>query len=563
MNRAALLSAILLVFAGCSRRPDRTAGDEVSVRFTRCGAVVDGHGQAVDHVAVRQGTAEQGVRLDHLSPSRVLLSFDWTPKLAYGFLVKTKAGETVERNAVAPVSPGPEVISTLRLEDIVSTGGASMGGTADTELRFSPDGKQLAVGSYLGYLRLVDVLTGAVLHEKRICEGLIKCLCFSRDGKILFIGEQSPDAFVYAMDVETKKIKWRFRLADDLETYARKEEDRFGLFKLPGVYRMRIAEDGDVIVAGLHSWPKETGGKTVHVNRSRLYRLDPATGKPRWRFPKEGVLPANIVWFDADAAGRRVVLAVEKSSAEEIESPLTPDSIHFINGQTGEVIGRFTPQPMTPHFKRVLLWRSAGLSRDGRHASLGCFDGRAFFFEFPETPGEVKPTWTKDLGTPVVVSGVPLSAPVSYSYIWAETVYFVVTGTVIPQGSRSASQAVPSPHPNTNSVFALDFAGNLKWKWHTDGAAQAMSSTPDGRYVTITTADNWLTQATDTFGFALFDTRRPGGGLEKLVYEFRTAGPVFAESDISADGRFIAVAETPKELPDKTIAGAYRVHIVQ
>ncbi|NOZ23949.1 MAG: WD40 repeat domain-containing protein [Planctomycetes bacterium] len=563
MNRAALLCTLLLASGGCSRRVGCPTPDGVTVRFTRCGAVADAHGRPVGRVSVRQGETEQSVRMDRLSPSRVLLSFGWTPKARYRFFVKLKDGAGRERDAAAPISPGPEVIASVALENIVSVSAASMGGAADTEVRFSPDGKTLAIGSYLGYLRLVDVLSGAILYEKKISEGLVKQLAFSRDGKTLFIGEQSPDAFVYAMDVETKKTKWRFRLADDLETCARKEDDRFGIYKLPGVYRMCIAEDGDVIVAGVHSWSKEIAGKTVSLNRSRLYRLDPTTGKPKWRFPKPQVLPASIVWFDADDSGKHVVLAIEKSSTERVESPWTPDSIYFVDGDAGKAIGRFTPEPLLPHFKRVLLWRSAGLSRDGRHASLGCLDGRAFFFDFPETSGDVKPIWAKDLGTPIVVSGVPLSAPVSYSYVWGDTVYFVVTGTVIPQGSRSASQKVPSPHPNTNSIFAFDLAGDLKWKWHTEGAAQAMSATPGGRYVLITTADNWLTQATDTFGFALFDTHRAGGGLEKLIYEFRTAGPVFPESDISSDGRFIAVAETPKELPDKTIAGAYRVHIVQ
>jgi len=563
MNR--LLFCLLPAAAclvGCGRGTSTVTDRAVAVRFTRCGAVADGGSRAIESVAVAKAGVPVQAAAQRLGAGRILLSFDWQPKEEFRFTVEGKDVGRVDIPAIAPVNPAAETIATVPLENIIAEGG-SMGGAADTEVRFSPDGKTLAIGSFLGYLRLVDVPTGKILHEQKLAEGLIKQLVFSRDGKTLFIGEQSPDAFVYAMDLGTRRVKWRFRLADDLETSARKRDDRFGIFWLPGAYRLMEVADGDLLVTGIHSWTKDIGGKPTRVNRSRLYRLDPRTGQPGWRFPKEKPLPVNIIWFDASSDGKHIVVAVESSSEENVSSPITPGAVYFLDGTTGELIGRFAPAPLRPHFEQVLIWRSAAISADGRLAGFGCLDGRAFLFDFPKAAKDVKPRWRKDLGTPIVVSGVPLSAPVSYSFVKTDRVYFVVTGTVIPQGARSAAQRVPSPHPNTNSLFALDFAGDLKWKWHTAGAAQALACSADGRYLMITTGENWLTHATDTFGFALFDTRRPGSGIDRLIYEYRTEGPVFPECDISRDGRFIAITEVPKALSDKTTVGTYKVHIVQ
>ena len=54
--------------------------------------------------------------------------------------------------------------------------------------------------------------------EKKLSEGMVKQLLWSADGTILYVGEQSPDALVLALDSTTLEQKWSRRLAEDLES---------------------------------------------------------------------------------------------------------------------------------------------------------------------------------------------------------------------------------------------------------------------------------------------------------------------------------------------------------
>ena len=66
-----------------------------------------------------------------------------------------------------------------------------------------------------------------------------------------------------------------------------------------------------------------------------------------------------------------------------------------------------------------------------------------------------------------------------------------------------------------------------------------------------------------TASLSLISQRR-GGGLSKYLYTYRTEGQLpYDTINISADGRFIALIETPIALPDETVRGGNRVHIIR
>lgn len=53
-------------------------------------------------------------------------------------------------------------------------------------MRFSPDGNTLALGMTTGFVYAVDMRSGAMAFERKLHEGRVWDLCFSRDGQELF-----------------------------------------------------------------------------------------------------------------------------------------------------------------------------------------------------------------------------------------------------------------------------------------------------------------------------------------------------------------------------------------
>ena len=65
-------------------------------------------------------------------------------------------------------------------------------------------------------------------------------------------------------------------------------------------------------------------------------------------------------------------------------------------------------------------------------------------------------------------------------------------------------------------------------------------------------------------GISVFNLTAEGGGLSKYLYTYRTEGQLpYDTIDISADGRFIALIEAPITMPDETVRGGNRVHIIR
>ena len=65
-------------------------------------------------------------------------------------------------------------------------------------------------------------------------------------------------------------------------------------------------------------------------------------------------------------------------------------------------------------------------------------------------------------------------------------------------------------------------------------------------------------------GVSVFDLTAKGGGLSKYLYTYRTEGQLpYDTISISADGRFIALIEMPIVMPDETVRGGNRVHIIR
>lgn len=445
-------------------------------------------------------------------------------------------GETVE-GVVAPANPECAPLYTVELEDMSRL--AAMSAPAPgAALAFAPDGR-LAVGSDAGSLRVLSP-TGEELVRTSIAEGAVKRVAWSPSGDTLYVGEQSPDAELRALDPGSLETRWSIRLADELETSALPPaDDVYGLYSLPGVFSIHVLEGGDLLVAAAHGWTDGT-----RKNRARIYRFAP-DGSPRGAWPASG--PADAVLLHPAVSKDRVLVGVSRSADGPAPIDLPIGGVIALNLATLSPAWQSTFAPLEPYFKGVFLWEASGISQTMGLAGLG--DGRAVLFG-PD--GVVTHTLTP--GVPVLSQGVPIATGVGFGTVVDDTAYFLTTSTNIPWGSADPMARPPAAHPAQNTVHAVGADGVTRWSWQTEHAVQGVVPSPDGAELLLAAAERASDTRTDLYG-ALILNRATG----KLVTTCPTEGPAYFRPAWGADGR-IAVSEAPYLL-DGAVRGAYRVTV--
>ena len=85
-----------------------------------------------------------------------------------------------------------------------------------------------------------------------------------------------------------------------------------------------------------------------------------------------------------------------------------------------------------------------------------------------------------------------------------------------------------------------------------------------GRYAVISVSKRGQNAEEQLHGVSVFDLTAEGGGLSKYLYTYRTEGQLpYDTIDISANGQLIALIEIPITMPDETVRGRNRVHIIR
>ncbi len=452
----------------------------------------------------------------------------------------------------------PHVIRKIKLEDVSLK--VKGGEKPDTFVRFSPDGQLVAIGTFFGYMKIVEVYTGRVLWDIKVAEGMVKKIDFSPDGRRVYFGEQSVDGFIYAADTETGNILWKFRLADDLKTSAPPgKKDIYEIYTLPGCYRLKVLNNGDILVLGIHSW----GSTKKIVDRTRLsrvYRLSPE-GEIRWAFPKKSPMPMSLIYFDTDPEGKSVaVLADSTGENTPKEFKYKKGSLIVLDGRTGRMRSDYKFEPIKP-FKKVSFWHSVSVGVNGKLASIGMSDGRTFLFDLYK----VSPKRIFTFGAPIMISNVPVSASASYTHFASDgTAYFQTGNSSIANASRKMffSAAPPGPHPFANTINAVDTSGKIKWRYRSGHNYQNFWSSKNGRWLLTCVRRGSQKNGSDA-GAMLFDTQRSGGGTSKFVYFYQIEGMVFFHADIASDGSAFAIAEIPYKDKSGRLVGTYQVHVVR
>ncbi len=533
--------------------PISTVMAELNVIWVRSGVVLESGSNGKLNTKI-EVTNQQDSTLFNEVPSlkidekRVLLQFSWHPNQAYRIRIEKSIIE-----ATSPLKPVSYLIQTIELDGLLSLMENLRQPAKPTSIAFGyGNGTQkLAVATDRGHIAILQPMTGKTVWKTRISEGYIRHIAFSPDSSLLYIGEQATDGFIYCYELTgaNPNLRWKYRTADDIETSTPTNPDSvYAWVSYPGQSCMRTLPNGDLLVAGVHAWTQNE----VPQKRSLLYRFDAKTGDVKWKWPDTGATHKIFRWFDVSADGKTFALVTDESGKGN-------GIISVFDVETGTEKWSTDIKPLTPFFEGVTFWRGVSMSADGKYVNVTTDDGRAFIFDV----NRPEPIWKQNLASPLEVSGVPIIATTGTIGATNATALFVTGDTYIPYHLQKGSQRPSTMHPNGMTVFAYSWGGEKVWQWKLENMPQGLRIDSDGRYAALAVSKRSKNPNESLHGVSVFDLTAEGNGLVKYLYTYRTEGQLpYDTLAISADGSLIAIVEMPIVMPDETLRGKNRVHVL-
>ena len=530
-------------------------GDDIT--FTRQGVVIETRNNPSIHIQAQvQSDADMvPVKVLPIDGDRLFLQFTWQPATSYDVRIDSL---NLEGRHVSPLKPSAYPVRMIELDSLLSLLANLKRPAVPTTVAFSPYGSQLAVATDAGHLAIVNPLTGENIWSTRISEGYAKHATFSPDGTHFYIGEQSAEGLIYAYKLSGDKptLLWKYRTADDIDTsHPANPDDVYGWVQYPGPYRMAVTDAGDLLASANHAWTED--GK--NLKKAQFYRFDGITGEVKWKWPSDQAVPMIIKWFDYSQDGKTIAVVCD-GGVTGGSSRHKSGTLYVIDGETGADRWSYTFDSLKPYYEAVTFWRSVGISPDGSWINVSTDDGRVFIFNATHTDEH----WKTDLTTPLKVSDVPITATTGTIGATNEFALFVTGDTYIPYHLKKGAQQPPSAHPNGMTFFAYSWLGAKIWQWKLDNMPQALRIDAAGKYAVVSQSKYDRSSFQQLHGVSVFNLQEEGSGLDKYLFTYRTEGKLpYDTVDISTDGRLIAVVETPIIMPDETVRGKNRVHILQ
>lgn len=559
MKRIQFVSLLCLLMA----LPLTVVIADMNITWVRTGVVLETEGKDVNpkiNVAtVVDGTAQvlaETPTTQQLDATRVLLQFTWQPNRRYQF----RSGDSVT-TATAPLKPEPYLIRTLELDELLSLMENLRQPAKPTDLALGHGNTpKLAVATDSGHLAVLQPLTGDIHWKTRISEGYVRRMAFSRDNTLLYIGEQAADGFIYCYDLTTDKptLRWKYRTADDIGTSTPSNPDSvYAWVSYPGPSCMRTLANGDLLVASVHSWTEDN----TPLKKSQLYRFDSETGEVIWKWTRETAVLKVIRWFDISTDGKTLALLTD--SGHNLQGSAANESrngrLTVLNTGDGTEKWHVDIEPLREYFSQVTFWRGVSMSPDGRFINVTTDDGRAFIFDV----NKPEPIWQENLTTPLEVSGIPITATAGTIGATDAAAVFVTGDTYVPYHLRKGAQKPSAVHPNGMTLFAYSWGGEKIWQWKLENMPQGLRIDTMDRYAVLSVSKRTQDPNESLHGVSVFDLTAEGNGLAKYLYTYRTEGQLpYDTLAISADGTLITLVEVPITMPDETIRGKNRVHVL-
>ena len=498
--------------------------------------------------------------IQRLDAKRVLLQFAWQPNQNYQF--RSNGSETT---VTSPLKPEPYLIRTIKLDGLLSLMENLRQPAKPSAVALghgnAPNTERLAVATDNGHLAILQPITGETLWKTRISEGYVRQISFSLDNTVLYVGEQAADGFIYCYDLtsDTPTLRWKYRTADDIETSTPSDPGSvYAWVSYPGQTCMQTLMNGDLLVAGVHSW---TDNNIPH-KKSQLYRFDSETGKVIWKWPHDSTTSRIIRWFEVSAAGETLALVTDAGhnlQGATDENGAGNGTLVVINAGDGTEKWNIDFEPLTPYFAHVTFWRGVSVSPDGKFINITTDDGRAFIFD-ANTP---EPIWSENLTTPLEVSGIPIVATAGTIGATDAAALFVTGDTYIPYHLRKGTQRPSASHPNGMTLFAYSWTGEKIWQWQLENMPQGLRIDVQDRYALLSVSKRAQDPNESLHGVSVFDLTAAGSGLSKYLYTYRTEGQLpYDTLAMSVDGGLIVVVEVPITMPDETVRGKNRVHVL-
>ena len=427
---------------------------------------------------------------------------------------------------------------------------AAVGAEANTDVVFSPDEKKLAIGTHLGEVLVVDAFDGSVLARKSFSEGMIKWVRWSNDGQTIYAAEQSPDGFLLALDSSDLSRRWTLRLADYVKSSPLPAgEDVYGVYSLPAAYGLEVLNDGALLVAASHSWgPFGTGRQ----NLSQLFRISDG-GDILARWPAE---PADVIMkhFRFDESQDTVGVVMSRSADGEQQSTVPDSGIQLLSLPDLQPQAHMAVSPLAPYFNSADIWAAFDL---GSSVFMGLVDGRVISFD---QLGEQK--WAIEPSTPLQAGDVPIHSSIGWGRWLGEQAVFTTSVTYIPFGANVPDMQPPMPHPQANSLIAVDSNGQQLWAWQSAPIVQGLSVRQDQREILVGGGRRQGDDRKDAFGGYLIDPDPSLSHSQRLRAHCATESPVFFRHALASDGR-LALIEIPTKSADERIWGQYRLTVMR
>lgn len=401
-------------------------------------------------------------------------------------------------------------------------------------------GELLPVKSDGGWL--VGTANGELMHLSKegkelwshsVGSGLIRAIAVSRDEKTVYAGEKSPDGYLYAINVKTGDVRWKYRAYDLIGGEPDIRAD-------PQPIRISTDHEGNVY-AVFYRFTVNEAGERHYVSRVVSFTAD---GDIRWKYPKDENMDGWVNWGDVSDSAHRFAFGTanyDKSKTVKLEYN---KNIYVLDDRDGTLVHGETI-PMADHFTSVTMRNGPSYSEDGRYLTAMTSDGRGFLFD---SDGNL--LWQRTVADAKEINGAWYFAAGRDAMILPEGVLFATINTF---GRDNWQLAAPVIHPASNSIYLFGLDGTYRFKYQAPGEIEGVSAA--NGIAALAVGRNVRNHDYHAHG-AAFISLADG---KELRY-FHTAGPLQAIA-ISADGKTAAGIEVPAVTPEGNLLGDYRLHI--